>query len=188
VWFSRASTSASYGDNNGVANAGNIQITTGELLFKDGGNITAFNSGQGNAGNIILDVANTTTFDGFSANTGLPSAANTFAIDGNGNAGNIQLKTGSLFLTNGGLINTSASGTGNSGKITIDARDRISIDGIFINLGKNFNLVSGLASVSLGGGRGQGCFIPQDGGVCQYYEIEIFEQLLWKHDHFDEVC
>ncbi len=122
-----------------IGNAGNIRITTGELLLKDGGGIQAFTGGQGKGGNINLDVGNTTTFDG-------SSGASTFVIGSKADAGNIELKTGSLFLTNGGQMSTAIGGAGgNAGKITIVAREIISIDGA----------ISGLKSRLLSGeGRG----------------------------------
>jgi hypothetical protein len=46
VSFSRVSSNASSPDNNIVGNAGDIRITTGTLLLKDGGSITAFNGGH----------------------------------------------------------------------------------------------------------------------------------------------
>ncbi len=47
-----------------------------------------------------------------------------------GRGGNINLTTGSLFLTNGGIVNAGTFSRGDGGSITIDARDRILIDGI----------------------------------------------------------
>ncbi|MUG96608.1 filamentous hemagglutinin N-terminal domain-containing protein [Scytonema sp. UIC 10036] len=46
-----------------------------------------------------------------------------------GNSGNIRIKTGSLILSNNSELITSAYGEGNAGSMTIDARDRIVIDG-----------------------------------------------------------
>ncbi len=114
-----------------VGNGGDIRIKTGELLLKNGGFLSSLNSGAGNAGNIFLDVRDTITFDGV-ASSGFVSRAGTFAT--NGNAGNIDIKTGSLFLTNSGQIDTAALGQENAdnitnaGNITINARD-IKIDG-----------------------------------------------------------
>jgi filamentous hemagglutinin family protein len=141
-------------------NVGDISITTGELLLKDGGGIKAFNGGSGKGGNINLNVGNSTTFDGFSA-FGLASSADTFTIGSGADAGNIHLKTGSLFLINGGQMNTGIIGAGgNGGKITIVARDRINIDGAPRNIGsfqgQNVDgAISGLKSSLLNGvGRG----------------------------------
>ena len=120
-----------------VGNGGDIRINTGELLLKNGGFLQASNDGGQNAGNIFLDVRDTITFDGVASN-GINSNANT--ITNNGNAGNIEVKTGSLFLTNGGNISTALFGEGSAdeiqsaGDIKINARDTVKIDGEFSGL------------------------------------------------------
>jgi filamentous hemagglutinin family protein len=131
VWFSRISSSASAAGNNsddtGIGNAGDIRITTGTLLLKDGGNISAFNGGQGSGGNIILDVANITTFDGFALNTG------------------------SLSLVNGGQLNASIFGKGEAGSIIINARDAVDINGVGSNGNSGIFSVVGATGVGKGG-------------------------------------
>jgi filamentous hemagglutinin family protein len=154
---SQASTEG-IGFDNEIDNAGDIRITASNLLLKDGGRLNAINSGQGNGGNIFLDVANTITFDGVGSN-GLPSSANTLAS--NGNAGNIQIETGSLFLTNGGGISSPLIGEkGNSGNITINARDTVRIDGVVKGITSSvgdgeLDISSGLFSL-LPSGEGKG--------------------------------
>ncbi|WP_373525984.1 beta strand repeat-containing protein [Nostoc sp.] len=145
------------GIQNGISNGGDIRITASNLLLKDGGQLRAINGGQGNAGNIFLDVGNTITFDGIGGN-GLPSSADTRAFDGNG--GNIQIETGSLFLTNGGAISSPFTGVrGNSGNITINARDSVRIDGVVkgvtFSTGQILDVRSNIAS-SLLNGEGKG--------------------------------
>ncbi|MDZ8107484.1 MAG: S-layer family protein [Nostoc sp. DedQUE12a] len=54
----------------------------------------------------------------------------TLEAEAEGRGGNINLKAGSLSLTNGGIVNASTFSTGNAGNITIDASDRILIDGV----------------------------------------------------------
>ena len=121
------------GGSDNVGNGGDIRITTGELLFKNGGNILSNNFGKGNSGNIFLDVVNTIIFDGVGSSTNSPSSANTTVS--NGNAGNIDIKTGSLFLTNGGTMDAggfpeeNSNDIANAGSIIINARDRIELDG-----------------------------------------------------------
>ncbi len=120
-----------------VGNGGDIRIKAGELLLKNGGFLQASNDGGQNAGNIFLDVRDTITFDGVASN-GIKSNANT--ITSNGNAGKIEVKTGSLFLTNGGNISTALFGEGSAdeiksaGDIKINARDTVKIDGDFSGL------------------------------------------------------
>ncbi|MGB6230379.1 MAG: S-layer family protein, partial [Litorimonas sp.] len=122
------------GGPNSVGNGGDIRITTDELLLQSGGDISSINLGNGNSGNIFLDVGETISFDG--KTTGkftVPSSANTYV--NNGNAGNIEVKTGSLFLTNGGQMNAAgfpeenSNNVANGGNIIINARDTIKFDG-----------------------------------------------------------
>ena len=123
-----------------VGNGGDIRIKTGELLLKNAGLLSTSNNGGKNAGNIFLDVRDTITFDGVASN-GLPSNASTSTS--NGSAGNIEVKTGSLFLTNGGYMTTLLSGEENAdniakaGDIKINARDTVKIDGEFSSLSTN---------------------------------------------------
>ncbi|AFY55541.1 filamentous hemagglutinin family N-terminal domain protein [Rivularia sp. PCC 7116] len=139
------------GSSNSVGNGGDIRITTGEFLLKNGGIISTANFGKGNAGNIFLDVGDTITFDGVGSNklgVAIPSSARSTVS--NGNAGNIEVKTGSLFLTNGGDMSVegfpeeNSNNIANGGDITINARESIKFDG------KN----SGL-STALGRGTGK---------------------------------
>ena len=154
------------GGSNSVGNGGDIGITTGKLLLKNGGDISSINFGNGNSGNIFLDVGDTITFDG--KTTGkftVPSSANTYV--NNGNAGNIEVKTGSLFLTNGGQMNAAgfpeenSNNVANGGNIIINARDSIKLDGtssglytvLLRNTGKSgdIQITTGSLSVTNGG-------------------------------------
>ncbi|AFY55546.1 filamentous hemagglutinin family N-terminal domain protein [Rivularia sp. PCC 7116] len=130
------------GGSKSIGNGGDIQITTGELLFKSGGLISTINFGEGNAGNIFLDVGDTITFDGLGSSK-FPIPSNATSAVSNGNGGNIEVKTGSLFLTNGGVMSAGAwpdensNEIANGGSIIINARDRIKFDGKDSSLSTN---------------------------------------------------
>ncbi|MBD2517185.1 filamentous hemagglutinin N-terminal domain-containing protein [Nostoc sp. FACHB-973] len=146
------SLASSYVGSNAIGNGGDIRITAGNLLLKDGGQLNTNSFGQGNGGNIFIDVGNTITFDGIDGN-GLPSTASTAAS--NGNAGNIKIETGSLSLTNGAnIFSIHPEGEGNAGNITINARDTVIIDGAL--KGVTFSNVIGGLSSSLLSGEGKG--------------------------------
>ncbi|RCJ21681.1 hypothetical protein A6S26_23190 [Nostoc sp. ATCC 43529] len=127
----------SYGSSSGVftslegeseGRGGNINLTTGSLFLTNGGIVSASTFSTGNAGNITIDASDRILIDGVDTtgfSSGVLSTVNREAV---GNGGNINLKTGSLFLTNGGIVNASTSSIGNAGDITIDASDRILID------------------------------------------------------------
>jgi filamentous hemagglutinin family protein len=142
---------SSYAVRNAIGNGGDIRINTGNLVIKNGGEIGTNNGGVGNGGNIFLDASDTIIFDGLGGN-GQTSQATSFAS--NGKAGNVEVKTGSLFLTNGGYISSALSGKGNAGNIIINARDTVKIDGL-TKEGAIVELVSQLTS-SLLSGEGNG--------------------------------
>jgi filamentous hemagglutinin family protein len=150
------SRASSFAFTNAIGNGGEIRITAANLLLKDGGQLAPDISKQGNAGNIFLDIGNTMTLDGI-INNGLPSLVTTTAYNGNG--GNIQIATGSLFITNGARISSShLEGKGNSGNISINARDSVIIDGVLEDVTTIFgkrDIHSGLFS-SLDRGEGKG--------------------------------
>ncbi|OBQ16678.1 MAG: hypothetical protein AN488_19705 [Anabaena sp. WA113] len=150
------SQASSFAFTNAIGNGGEIRITAANLLLKDGGQLATDTSKQGNGGNIFLDIGNTITLDGIT-DYGLPSLVTTTAKNGNG--GNIQIATGSVFLTNGGTISSAhLEGKGNSGSISINARDSVIIDGVLEDvttiIGKR-DIHSSLSS-SLSGGEGKG--------------------------------
>jgi filamentous hemagglutinin family protein len=120
--FSSTATSTVVGD--GTGNAGNISINARALFLKNGGQVNASSFANGGGGNIFINTTDTISIDSSDKQT----AILTFISGNTGKGGNIQLTTGSLFLTNGGLITT--SGEGNLGNITINARDAIKLDGV----------------------------------------------------------
>ncbi|BAY92717.1 MULTISPECIES: beta strand repeat-containing protein [unclassified Tolypothrix] len=148
------SQASSTGDERSIGNGGDISISTGTLLFQNGGSLQAFNNGQGNGGNIFVDAANTITFDGI-GKSGLPSNASTYAY--NGDAGSIQAKTGALFLTNGGYMSAVGFGLGKAGDIKIDARNSVKVDGVIRDVGLyNGSVVDAESSLSTSLLRGEG--------------------------------
>ncbi|MEH2153267.1 two-partner secretion domain-containing protein [Nostoc sp.] len=106
----------------GVGNTGGINITTGSFVLTRGSQLLANTDGQGNAGSVSINAQDTVSLDG-------SSVFNTVGQTGVGNTGGINITTGSLALTRAGQLITSTSGQGNASDITINARDRVSIDG-----------------------------------------------------------
>lgn len=111
----------------GVGKAGDINITTGSLSVTNGAQLNAITYGKGDAGNVNIDARETVSFDG--ANAGASGIISAVAPTGIGNGGNINITTGSLSITNGAQLNAIVRGQGNAGNVTINARDKISLDG-----------------------------------------------------------
>nr|MDJ0568049.1 hypothetical protein [Pleurocapsa sp. MO_192.B19] len=108
---------------NAIGNGGKLNITTENLTLSNDGLISASTGGEGDSGSISIDVTELVTLDN-------SDILNTVRADAVGNAGEINITTENLALNNGSEINASTEGEGNSGKITIDATESLSVDGI----------------------------------------------------------
>ncbi|WP_413176360.1 filamentous hemagglutinin N-terminal domain-containing protein [Anabaena azotica] len=117
-------------NNQAVHNAGNINIRTETLKLTNGSVIDAGTYGIGNAGNVNINVPNTVYMDGVDLNSEPSGIYSRVWLQGVGQGGNIDIKTGSLFMTNGTAISTSIFGKGNAGSVTINALDTVSLDGV----------------------------------------------------------
>ena len=125
-----------------IGEGGDINISAGSLLLTDGGFIRTSTFGQGNAGDLTINVDDsvTVTNDGFIAasnqneTTGaagdllinadsifLNNSASLQATTQTGEQGNITLNAEGVILSRGSFISTDASGTSTGGNITINA-------------------------------------------------------------------
>jgi filamentous hemagglutinin family protein len=117
----------------GVGNGGDVDINAELIVLREGAQVVAATAGQGKAGNLNLKTSRSIVFDGVSA-VGLSSGAfATVNPGGIGQGGNIDVTTPYLLITNGGAVVTSTSGQGDSGNITIRARDSITFDGVSLD-------------------------------------------------------
>ncbi len=114
----------------GAGNAGNITITTGQLLVQNGGRVSTSTGGEGKAGTVIVKASELVQVLGTSGEGRFQSALLSEVSPGaEGNSGDITIDTGYLSLKDGALVNTGTSGVGNAGGIAITAADAISIEG-----------------------------------------------------------
>jgi filamentous hemagglutinin family protein len=144
-------------EQDGIGNGGIVDITANSLNITNGAEIKSVSRGQGNAGNLTINIADNLNINGVSSlgfssgllsNTALNAAgsggeisiqANTLKIQDGGviaarsrnafNAGDISINANNLELTGGGEILTTAFGSGNAGNIKIDAKNNINISG-----------------------------------------------------------
>lgn len=95
----------------GSGDAGDLTITTGQLIIRDKAQVAVSSEGSGDAGNIKVE-ANSIQLDNQAALTAQSRVAE---------GGNITLQTQNLLLLrDNSLISTKAGGTGSDGNITID--------------------------------------------------------------------
>ncbi|BAZ22332.1 filamentous hemagglutinin outer membrane protein [Kalymmatonema gypsitolerans NIES-4073] len=125
----------------GIGSGGNIRINTGSLSLSDDAAMRTYTSGQGNAGDVIINARDQVSLDN---DSDITSAAES------SNGGNIRINTGSLSITKGAQLYTYTFGQGKAGDILIDARDRVSFDG------GSSSAASGAFSQVASGATGQG--------------------------------
>jgi filamentous hemagglutinin family protein len=128
----------------GIGEGGRIDISTGSLSITDDSQLTSASSGQGNAGDIAINARDRVSFSESSG------AISSIGPGGVGEGGRIEISTGSLSTTDGSQLISASSGQGNAGGIIINARDRISFDGLSINRGV-VNSSAAVSSIGVGG-------------------------------------
>ncbi|MCC5616809.1 S-layer family protein [Nostoc sp. CHAB 5836] len=140
-------------------NARSLDIT-GESTQLQSGIASGLGSVDSQAGNIEINATETINLNGSRISNRVESTAV-------GNSGDINITTGSLYATNGGVLNTETFGQGNGSSINIVARDTVSFDGLSsfsrasqassavrltgVGKGGNINITTGSLSVTNGG-------------------------------------
>ncbi|BAU66749.1 filamentous haemagglutinin outer membrane protein [Stanieria sp. NIES-3757] len=136
----------------GVGNAGDIEITTKNLTLNDNARISSILFGKGNSGNITLNLDSLSIADeasSISTNTFSTGRAGNITLNvsdnislnggdifsqvgdgGKGNGGNIEVNTTNLSLLNGSQLSAGVFGTGDAGKVIINATDTVSFQGV----------------------------------------------------------
>ncbi|MDZ7991519.1 MAG: filamentous hemagglutinin N-terminal domain-containing protein [Nostoc sp. EfeVER01] len=109
----------------GSGQGGNVTVIAESLFLTNGGGVSANTQGQGNAGNVTIQVSGLISFDRFGS-----AITNGVGPSAVGDGGNINISTGLLSLTRGAQINTSTSGRGNAGNLTIQASKAVFLDGV----------------------------------------------------------
>ncbi|MHC5736298.1 two-partner secretion domain-containing protein [Nostoc sp.] len=115
---------SNYVSSDGIGNVGGINISTGSLYLTNGATLYSNTSGHGNLGSVNINARDLVSLDGLDSSVG-----NIVYTNAVGNASSINITTGSLYLTNGGVIATRTFGRGNAGSVNINARDTVSLNG-----------------------------------------------------------
>ena len=144
-----------------TGNSGNINIQTSSLVLNNGGRIDANTFGKGNGGIINISVSDQVFLQSgdFSSGGGFSRILSNVGSGAEGNTGGINITTGSLVVENAGEIRSDVSGQGNSGKITIRAKDTVSFDRT--NAGFSSAVFSSVNSGGIGNSGGIDIIIEQ---------------------------
>ncbi|MGB3493780.1 MAG: filamentous hemagglutinin N-terminal domain-containing protein [Elainellaceae cyanobacterium] len=138
-----------------MGDGGDIEITTRILEVLNGAGLSASTFGEGNAGSVVIEASDRTTFAGTSE-VGTVSVAgstvgSTVEAGAVGDGGDIRITTTSLEVLDAAFLSTTTAGEGNAGRIRLDVTGTISISGASE---ENSQLTSGISSSILPGGRG----------------------------------
>jgi len=125
-------------------NAGNLQITTRELIIRDGAKVSAATSSGGQGGTLTVDASESVEIIGTGIGKNDQVIASTLEVssEGTGDAGNLEITTNNLRLRDGGEIRATSTKAG-GGDIDINAED--------IRL-RDSSLISSSVFESVGGG------------------------------------
>ena len=155
--FSGVEGTSSGAYNTAVGNGGDINFSAKSLSLARGSRLETSTAGEGNAGDINLNLVDYTNISGISQFGKSSGLFTTTEASASGRGGNIRVKTGvlnvsdgavlsartnsnfdggkiavdanTLEVTNGGQLLTTAFSSGNAGNITVTAADQVIFDG-----------------------------------------------------------
>ncbi|MGQ4650627.1 beta strand repeat-containing protein [Lyngbya aestuarii] len=114
-----------------IGTGGNVEITAGSLLVQGGAQLLSATEGEGDAGNVIIQVRDWVAFDGESSDGRFATSIFSSVQSGaTGKGGNVEISTSSLFLTNGAQLVAATRGQGDAGKVIIQASEQVVFDGV----------------------------------------------------------
>ncbi|MCG8316073.1 MAG: filamentous hemagglutinin N-terminal domain-containing protein [Pseudomonadales bacterium] len=112
-------------------NGRSINIDAADVALLDGAQIRSSNYGNGNAGNINLNLTNDLFVSGNNIQTGaLSGLFSSNAPNAFGSAGDISVNANNITLKNGGAIWSNGFGYGDSGAINLQLNSRLVLQGV----------------------------------------------------------
>jgi filamentous hemagglutinin family protein len=137
-----------------IGDAGDLTISTQNLLVRDGAQINTGTSGAGKGGNLTINTSNKVQLIGTSSDgrffSGLGAAAESGSI---GNAGDLTITTQDLLIQDGATAIAGTSGAGKAGNLTVNASGSVEVTGVSAN-GRFYSNLSTSANQGLTGNAG----------------------------------
>ncbi|MBD2683212.1 MULTISPECIES: filamentous hemagglutinin N-terminal domain-containing protein [Nostoc] len=113
----------------GFGRAGDIAVSTKQLIIRNGGQLNSLTFGAAPSGNVVIDASNSVQLIGVSPfNPGVFSTISAATFN-SGNTGDIRVSTGRFVAIDGGNLSSSTFGTGRGGDVTLSATDLVEIIG-----------------------------------------------------------
>ncbi|NEQ55694.1 MAG: hypothetical protein F6K11_37235 [Leptolyngbya sp. SIO3F4] len=129
-------------DSGGTGRGGNVEINATNLDVTNGAKLSASTEGQGDAGDIILNISETARFDGATV-TGqgvvngilinqlplLSGANSSVDLTGTGQGGKVEINATNLEVTNGAQLSSATVAQGDAGDIILNIGETARFDG-----------------------------------------------------------
>jgi large exoprotein involved in heme utilization and adhesion len=116
---------------NSTGNAGNVSITTKQLIVRNGGQVGSSTFGSGNGGNLTVIATDSVEVSGVNPSDILSSTLTTQSDQtATGFSGNLTIQTQSLVIKDGAFVSSSNRGQGRGGKLEIVATKSVAVTGV----------------------------------------------------------
>lgn len=132
----------------GTGDAGDIRVTTGQLVVADGTQISTSTAGAGRGGDLSV-TADTVELNGISADGrfigGLLSSASLVTVPGqlgNASAGDLTVTTRRLSVQNGAQISAATGSGGTAGTLNVNASESVDVSGFATGVDPSLEAVS----------------------------------------------
>jgi filamentous hemagglutinin family protein len=110
-------------------NAGNVEVKTGKLILRNGGQINSSTESSGNGGNMFIDAPESVEVTGtgileFESPPVFPSGllSTTRGEEATGNGGSLKINTEQLVIRDGAIVSVSSQKTGDAGNLEVTAK------------------------------------------------------------------
>ena len=128
-----------------IGDASGVTIEANSFSLLEGAEIQAGNKGgEGNAGNVTVEVGGGVFFDGLFSDGFASGIFTGVDSEGVGTAGDIKITANSLTISDGARLQTKSEGQGNSGDVIIDVQQEILFDGAEENPQPEFQHITGI--------------------------------------------
>ena len=113
-----------------TGNSGDLIINTSNLLIQDGAFVSVSTLGEGDGGNLTVNVTDSIQLIGRSTDGSFASDLVARANPGStGNGGNLTINTSRLLIQDGAQVSVDTLGEGNGGNLTVNATDSVQVIG-----------------------------------------------------------